>query len=91
MVEYPEGLLDDDRPYLTAHLEKLPVLTPTEAVERIKEVMRAHPGLRFTRGDGGSIWPLYPKDWSAGQKMAVQSLWLVAGPTLDPDASKEID
>ncbi|MHC1792192.1 hypothetical protein [Solidesulfovibrio sp.] len=91
MVEYAEDLLDDARGYLAANLDKLPVLTPAEAVERIKEVMRAHPGLRFTRGDGDSIWPLYPKDWSAGQKMAVQSLWLVAGPNLDHDAFKEID
>lgn len=86
LVSYAEGLLDNARPYLRQHMDRLPLLTPAEAVETIKDVMRQHKGLRFTRGDGGSMWPLYPTIWTADQKTAVQSLWLVAGDALDADS-----
>jgi hypothetical protein len=85
MIEYAEALLDDARPYLVALLDKLPILTPAQAVEIIKDVIR-HKGLRFTRGEGGSMWPLYPTTWTAGQKATVQRLWLVAGKALDADS-----
>ena len=79
------------RPYLAADLDKLPILTPANAVEIILDVMRAHKGLRFCRGDGGSRWPIYPREWTAGQKATLQSLWLLAGDALDLESFKEID
>jgi hypothetical protein len=91
MIEYAEDLLDDAKAYLEANLDKLPGLSPTEAVAAIKAVMREHPQLRFCRGDGGSRWPLYPKTWTASQRQAVQSLWLVAGDALDADSFMEVD
>ena len=91
MVEYSEGLLDDARGYLAAHLEKLPALAPAEAVEIIKDVMRQHRGLKFTRGENGSRWPIYPPKWAACQKQALQSLWLVAGDALDADPFMGVD
>jgi len=42
------------RSCLAANLGKLPILPPTDAVEIIVDVMQAHKGLRFCRGDGGS-------------------------------------
>ena len=91
LVSYAEAILDDARHYLSANLDKLPVLTPTEAVAAIKEIMRQHKGLRFCRGDGGSRWPLYPKTWAASQRQAVQALRFAAGDALDLDDFKEID
>ena len=64
LVSYAEALLNDAKPCLVAHLDKLPVLAPADAVENIKGVMRRYKGLRFTRGEGGSMWPLYPTTWS---------------------------
>jgi len=91
LIEYAEDLLEDGKPYLRQHMDRLPILTPAEAVEIIKSIMRTHRGLRFCRGDGGSRWPLYPKTWSAGQKATVQSLWFAAGDALDRDNFEEID
>ncbi len=64
-------------------MDKLPILPSANAVEVILDIMREHPGLRFCRGDGGSRWPIYPRDWTAGQRATVQSLWLMAGDALD--------
>lgn len=83
LVAYAGSLLAEARPSLSVHLEKLPVLTPTDAVAAIKEIMRKHKGLRFTRGEGGSRWPVYPRTWTAGQRATVQSLWFAAGEALD--------
>lgn len=91
LVASASELLADARDYLAANADKLPVLTPAQAVTAIKEIMRQHRGLRFCRGDGGSRWPLYPKDWSAGQKATVQALWFAAGDALDQDNFEEID
>jgi hypothetical protein len=85
LVAYATELLADARPYLVAHLDRLPILTPDDAVEIILGIMREHPGLRFCRGEGGSRWPLYPKRWTAGQKATVQALWFAAGDALDLD------
>lgn len=79
------------RPFLRQHMDKLPILTPADAVEIIKDVMRAHPGLRFGRGDGGSMWPLFPKTWTPGQRATVQALWFAAGDALDRCDFREID
>jgi hypothetical protein len=86
LIAYAGSLLVEARPYLTARLDKLPILTPTQAVEFILGIMRQHPGLRFCRGDGGSRWPLYPRHWSAGQRVTLQSLWYIAGENLDADS-----
>ena len=91
MIEYAEDLLDDARGYLMANLDRLPVLTPAEAVVEIKGIMREHPGLRFARGEGGSMWPLYPKTWTAGQKATAQSLWFAAGDVLDRDDFRGVE
>jgi len=91
LIAYAGSLLVEAQPYLAAHLDKLPILPPAQAVETIKDIMRQHKGLRFCRGDGGSRWPLYPKTWTVGQKATVQSLWFVAGPALDQDAFEEIN
>lgn len=87
----PDHILAEARPYLAANVDKLPILPPTDAVEIVKDVMRKHKGLRFCRGEGGSRWPLYPREWTAGQKAALQSLWLLAGDALDLESFKEID
>jgi hypothetical protein len=79
------------RPYLRQHMDRLPILTPTDAVQIIKDIMREHPGLRFCRGDGGSRWPLYPREWTAGQRATVQALWFAAGDALDRCDFREID
>lgn len=91
LVAYAGSLLAEARPFLSVHLEKLPVLPPPEAVEILKDTMRQNKGLRFCRGEAGSRWPLYPKTWTAGQRATVQALWFAAGDALDLDAFKEID
>ena len=91
LASYAEGLLDDAKPYLAANLDKLPILTPAQAVESLKAIMRQHKGLRFTKGTDGGMWPLYPGAWTAGQKQALQALWFAAGDALDADDFKEID
>ncbi len=91
LVAYASELLAEARPYLTANLGKLPILTQPEAVEIILDMMRQHKGLRFCRGDGGSRWPLYPKGWTAGQRATVQSLWLAAGDAPDLDDFMGLD
>jgi len=78
-------LLAEARDFLRQHMDRLPVLEPAAAVEHILAIMREHPGLRFTRGDDGSLWPLYPQTWTAGQKATVQALWFAAGADLDCD------
>ncbi|EHJ46931.1 hypothetical protein DFW101_0916 [Solidesulfovibrio carbinoliphilus subsp. oakridgensis] len=91
LVSYAEALLGDAQPYLAARLDKLPALDPAEVAGIIKDVMSQHKGLRFTRGDGGSMWPIYPPKWAACQKQVVQSLWLAAGDSLDHDDFKGMD
>ena len=91
LVAYAGSLLAEARGYLSAHMDKLPVLDPAEAVEIVKSIMRQHRGLRFCRGEGGSRWPLYPMTWTAGQRATVQSLWLVAGEALDADSFMGVD
>ena len=91
LIAYASELLAEARPYLATNMDKLPALPPAEAVATIKAIMRQHPGLRFCRGDGGSRWPLYPREWTAGQKATVQSLWFVAGEALDLDDFKGVD
>lgn len=86
LAAYAGSLLVEAQPYLAAHLDKLPILTPAQAVEIILGIMRRHPGLRFCRGEGGSMWPLYPRHWSAGQRVTLQALWYVAGENLDADS-----
>jgi len=85
LVAYASELLAEARPYLTTNMDRLPILTPAAAVKAILEIMRRHDGLRFTRGDDGSRWPLYPTTWTAGQKATVQALWFAAGADLDRD------
>jgi len=85
LVAYASELLDEARSYLTTNIDKLPILTPSEAVKVIKDVMRQHQGLRFCRGEDGSRWPLYPTTWTTEQCMVVQSLWFAAGNALDHD------
>jgi len=77
------------RPYLAANLDKLPTLTPAEAVVEVKAIMRQHKGLQFTRGEAGSMWSLYPRTWTASQKQAVQALWFAAGDALDANDFKD--
>lgn len=91
LVAAASEVLAEARPYLAAHLDKLPVLTPAEAVVKIKVIMREHPGLRFIRGEDGSMWPLYPKTWTAGQKATAQSLWFAAGDALDRDDFRGVE
>lgn len=86
LIAYAGSLLAEARPYLDAHLDKLPLLTPADAVKIILDIMRQHKGLRFTKSTDASMWPLYPKTWTAGQKATVQALWFVAGPSLDLDS-----
>lgn len=91
LIAYAGSLLSDAREYLIANRDRLPILSQADAVTAIKEIMYQHKGLRFCRGDGGSMWPLYPKGWTAGQKATVQALWFAAGPALDHDDFKGID
>ena len=91
LVASASELLAEARPYLAANADKLPVLTPAQAVKIILDIMRQHKGLRFCRGDGGSRWPLYPRTWSAGQRATLQALWFVAGEALDRDDFMEVD
>ena len=67
-------------------MDNLPIPPSANAVEIILDIMREHPGLRFCRSDGGSRWPIYPRDWTAGQRAPVQSLWLMAGDALDTNS-----
>jgi len=90
-VAYASELLAEARPYLTTNMDRLPILSPAEAVKTIMEIMRQHPGLRFCRGDDGSRWPLYSKTWTAGQCVTLQALWLAAGDALDRDGFMEVD
>ena len=90
LVAYAGSLLAEARGYLSVNMDKLPVLSPAEAVATVKSIMRQHKGLRFARGDGDSLWPLYPATWTAGQKTTVQALWLAAGEALDLDDFKEV-
>lgn len=91
LVAYVSTLLAEARPYLAAHLDKLPVLNPAEAVTTIKEIMRQHRGLRFCRGEGGSRWPIYPRTWAVGQRATLQSLWFAAGEALDRGSFEGVD
>lgn len=91
LIAYAGSLLAEAREYLASHLDKLPILPPAEAVTAIKEIMRQHKGLRFTKGDDGSRWPIYPRTWTAGQKATAQSLWFAAGEALDRDDFMEVD
>lgn len=91
LVAHASELLAEARTYLAAHLDKLPILEPAEAVKIILEIMRMHKGLRFCRGGDGSRWPIYPKTWTAGQKATMQALWFAVGPALDNDDFMEVD
>jgi len=91
LIEYAEDLLEDGKPYLAGNLDRLPILTPAGAVTEIKRIMNAHKGLKFTKGDDGSRWPIYPRTWTAGQKATLQALWFAAGDALDNDDFMEID
>ncbi|KAF5031543.1 hypothetical protein DSECCO2_626670 [anaerobic digester metagenome] len=91
LIAYAGSLLVEAQDYLRQHIDKLPALTPAEAVEIILGIMRQHPGLRFCRGDVGSMWPLYPTTWTAGQKATVQSLWFAAGDALELDSFMGVD
>lgn len=82
LTDRAESLLTEARPYLRVHLAELPILTPAEAAKAITDIMRRHPDLRFVLGEAGSLWPVYPKHWSVGQRLALQSLWFVAGDAL---------
>jgi len=79
LIAYAGALLAEAWPYLTAHMDRLPILSPAEAAQKITDIMGEHPGLRFCRGEDGSRWPLYPTTWTAGQKATVQGLWFSAG------------
>jgi hypothetical protein len=85
LLEYAEPLLESARCYLCANRDKLPALSQADAVTSILAIMRQHPGLKFCRGDDGSMWPLYPKTWTAGQKATLQAFWFAAGDALDRD------
>jgi len=85
LIAYASELLAEARDFLRQHMDRLPVLTPAEAVKAILEIMRRHDGLRFTRGDDGSRWPLYPSTWTTGQRVTLQALWFAAGDALDRD------
>jgi len=85
LVAYASELLAEARGFLCQHLDRLPILTPAAAVKIILKIMREHPGLRFTRGEDGSRWPLYPSTWTAGQRVTLQALWFAAGDALDRD------
>jgi len=91
LVAHASELLAEARPYLATHLDKLPIMEPAEAVKIIKDVMRKHPGLHFCRGEGGSMWPIYPRQWAAGQRATAQGLWFAAGETLDLYDFREVD
>ena len=91
LVAYASELLDQARPFLAANLDKLPILTPAEAVEIVKDIMRRHRGLRFIRGEGGSMWPAYPPTWTPAQKATLQSVWLSAGEALDRADFRDVD
>ncbi len=91
LVDYAEGLLDEARAYLAAHLDKLPVLEPAQALEYLKDIMREHKSLGFVRGGDGSRWPVFPANWTKGQKATVRALWIVAGQVLDRDAFKDVE
>ncbi|OLN29859.1 hypothetical protein DVDV_0856 [Desulfovibrio sp. DV] len=91
LVAYTGSLLAEAQDYLSANMDRLPILTQAQAVEIVLDIMRAHKRLRFCRGDGGSRWPVYPREWSAGQRATVQTLWFAAGDALDRDEFREID
>ena len=91
LIAYAGSLLVEARPYLSAHMDKLSALAPAEAVEIIKDTMQAHKSLRFCRGEAGSRWPLYPKTWTAGQRVTLQTLWFAAGEALDREDFMEVD
>ena len=50
LIAYAGSLLAEAQDFLRQHVDKLPVLSPADAVATIKAVMRQHKGLRFTRG-----------------------------------------
>lgn len=85
LIEYAEDLFEDGKPYLRQNMDLLPILSPAGAVTEIKRIMNAHKGFKFTRGTDASLWPLYPKSWTAGQRATLQSLWFAAGDALDHD------
>ncbi len=91
LIAYAGSLLAEAQDYLRQHIARLPSLTQPEAVKIILGIMRQHSGLRFCRGEGGSMWPLYPRHWSAGQRVTLQSLWYVAGDALDNDDFMGVD
>ena len=91
LVAYASSLLTEAWDYMAANEDRLPTLTSAEAVVGIKNIMRQHKGLRFCRGEGGSLWPIYPTDWTAEQRIVVQTLWFVAGEALDKDDFVEVD
>jgi hypothetical protein len=83
LIAYAGSLLADALGFLRQHMDKLPALTQPEAVAAIKAVMRQHKGLKFTRGGDASMWPVYPRQWTAGQRATLQALWFAAGDVLD--------
>ena len=91
LIAYAGSLLAEARGFLTSHMDKLPILPPAQAVVEIKGIMAAHKGLKFTRGTDASMWPVYPRQWTAGQKATVQALWFLAGPALDADDFEGVD
>jgi hypothetical protein len=91
LVAAASEVLTEARPFLAANRDKLPILAPTEAVEIIKGIMRRHRGLRFIRGEGGGMWPVYPRTWTAAQKAMMQSVWFLAGEALDHDDFRDVD
>jgi len=91
LIAYAGSLLVEALPYLRQHMDKLPSLGAADAVTEIKRIMNAHKGLKFTKGDDGSRWPIYPRTWTAGQKATAQSLWFAAGEALDRDDFMEVD
>ena len=91
LIAYAGSLLAEAQDFLRQHVDKLPVLSPADAVATIKAVMRQHKGLRFCRGEDGSRWPLYPRGWTAGQRGTLQALWFAAGDALDLDDFMEVD
>lgn len=91
LIAYAGSLLAEARDFLRQHMDKLPSLGAADAVTEIKRIMNAHKGLKFTKGDDGSRWPIYPRTWTAGQKAMAQSLWFAAGEALDRDDFMEVD
>ena len=86
LVTYACTLLAEAQAYLAMYLDKLPALSPDDAVQALKGIMCRNKELKFCRGHAGGRWPVYPKHWESGQKANVQRLWLAAGPALDAES-----